>query len=214
MTSFPHYVVLDSQPRLGLTQSEFLNLFNFLIECRIFMKLFANCSAFASLSYQEHVKVFKPIPLISPRLLREGANQLCTPLSKFFNRLIISGQYPQAWKYANVKPVYEKGDKQLPNNYRPISLLSVIGKTMERSVHNYVYNYCTQHKVFTPFQSGFVQGDSATYQLINLYDTFFESVDNGKEVRVVFYIFQKRLTEFGIGAYCTNYILSAFRVTC
>ena len=46
--------------------------------------------------------------IISPRLLREGANQLCTPLSKFFNRLIISGQYPQAWKYANVTPVYKR----------------------------------------------------------------------------------------------------------
>ena len=126
------------------------------------------------------------LDLISTRLLKEGANQLCTPLSKFFNRLIISGQYPQAWKYANVTPVYKKGDKQLPNNYQPISLLSVIGKTMERSVHKYVYNYCTQHKVFTPFQSGFVQGDSTTYQLIKLYDTFCEAVDNGKEVRVVF----------------------------
>ena len=63
-----------------------------------------------------------------------------------FNRLFISGQYPQAWKYANVTLVYKKGDKQLPNNYRPISLLSVIGKTIERSVHKYVYNYCTQHK--------------------------------------------------------------------
>ena len=124
--------------------------------------------------------------LISPRLLKEGAKQLCSPLSNFFNRLFISGQYPQAWKYANVTPVYKKGDKQLPNNYRPISVLSVIGKTMERSVHKYVYNYCAQHQVFTPFQSGFIQGDFTTYQLINLYGSFCEAVDNGKEVRVVF----------------------------
>ena len=55
--------------------------------------------------------------------------------STFFNRLLISGQYPKAWKYADVTPVYKKGDKQIPNNYRPISLLSVVGKTMERSVH-------------------------------------------------------------------------------
>ena len=57
---------------------------------------------------------------------------------------------------------------------------------MERSVHKYVYNYCIENKVFTPFQSGFIQGDSTTYQLINLYDTFCEAVDAGKEVRVVF----------------------------
>ena len=57
---------------------------------------------------------------------------------------------------------------------------------MERSVHKYVYNYLIQDKVFTPFQSGVIQGDSTTYQLINLYDSFCEAVDNGKEVRVVF----------------------------
>ena len=124
--------------------------------------------------------------LISPRLLKEGANQLSFPLSKFFNRLIISGQFPQSWKKANVTPVYKKGEKQLCNNYRPISLLSALGKVMERYVHKYVYNYLIQNKVFTPFQSGFIQGDSTTYQLINLYDSFCEAVDNGKEVRVVF----------------------------
>ena len=82
--------------------------------------------------------------LVSPRLLKEGANQLSTPLSKFFNRLINSGQFPQAWKKAHVTPVYKKGDKQICNNYRPISLLSILGKTMERSVHKYVYNYCIE----------------------------------------------------------------------
>ena len=81
--------------------------------------------------------------------------------------------------------LYKKKDKQLPNNYCPISLLSSIGKTMERSVHKYVYNYFIQNQVFTPFQSGFIQGELTTYQLLDLYDTFCEAVDNGKEVRVV-----------------------------
>ena len=57
---------------------------------------------------------------------------------------------------------------------------------MERSVRKYVYNYCVQHQVFTPFQSGFVQGDSTTYQLIKLYGSFCEAVDNWKEIRAVF----------------------------
>ena len=57
MTSFPHNLVLDSQPRFGLAPSEILNLYNFLINKRIFMKLVAKCSAFVNLSYQELVKV-------------------------------------------------------------------------------------------------------------------------------------------------------------
>ena len=67
MTSFPHYLVLDdSQPRSGLTQSEFLNLYNFLISQRILMKIVAMCLVVVRLSYQVHVKVCNSIPLILP----------------------------------------------------------------------------------------------------------------------------------------------------
>ena len=61
MASSPYNFVLDSQPRFGLTQSEYLNLYSFLIN---FMKNVAKCSAFVSLSYQVHVKVLDPIPLM------------------------------------------------------------------------------------------------------------------------------------------------------
>ena len=81
---------------------------------------------------------------------------------------------------------YKKDARNLPNNYRPISLLSVLGKTMERAVHKQVYNYCVSNNVFTPHQSGFIKGDSTTYQLLHLYKSFCEAVDSGKEVRVIF----------------------------
>ena len=63
MTSSPHNLVLDSQPQFGLTQLEFLNLYNFIINWQIFMKIVAKCTAIVNLSYQVHVKVCNPIPL-------------------------------------------------------------------------------------------------------------------------------------------------------
>ena len=63
MTSFPHNLVLDSQPRFGFTPSEVLNLYNFLIDYRMFMKIVAKYSAFSCLPYQVHVKNCNPIPL-------------------------------------------------------------------------------------------------------------------------------------------------------
>ena len=57
---------------------------------------------------------------------------------------------------------------------------------MERGVHKYLHNFVITNHILTPFQSGFVQGDSTTYQLIHTYHAFCESVDNGKEVRTVF----------------------------
>ena len=65
MTSFPHNLVLDSKPRFGLTPSECLNLYNFLINQRVFMELFAKGPASVSLFEQVHVKVCNPIPLIA-----------------------------------------------------------------------------------------------------------------------------------------------------
>ena len=65
MTSSPHNLVLDSQPRFGLTQSEFSNHYNFLINVQIFMKCVAKCLAFVNLSCQEHVNVCNSISLIT-----------------------------------------------------------------------------------------------------------------------------------------------------
>ena len=101
--------------------------------------------------------------LISPRVLRECVDCLAYPYSIVFNRSLAQGYFPTSWKDANLSPIHKKDEKSLPSNYRPISLLSSVGKTMERCVHKYLYNYITSHQMITPFQSGFVQGDSTNY---------------------------------------------------
>ncbi|MCG7867795.1 MAG: reverse transcriptase family protein, partial [Candidatus Thiodiazotropha taylori] len=124
--------------------------------------------------------------LMSPRLLKEGSSLLATPYSILFNSSLQQGEFPSQWKDANVTCIHKKDDRSLPSNYRPISLLCQAGKIMERCVHKELYNYINTHNLLTPFQSGFVPGDSTTFQLIHTYHTFCEAVDSGKEVRVVF----------------------------
>ena len=124
--------------------------------------------------------------LISPRLLKEGADILARPLCILFNRSLEESYFPTSWKFGNVTPIYKKDDRSLPSNYRPITLLNQIGKVMERCVHKRLYTYVTVNRILTPLQSGFVQGDSTTYQLLHTYHTFCEAVDRGKEVRAVF----------------------------
>ena len=124
--------------------------------------------------------------LMSPRLLKEGSSILATPYSILFNSSLQQGEFPSQWKEANVTCIHKKDDRSLPSNYRPISLLCQAGKVMERCVHKELYNYINTHNLLTPFQSGFVPGDSTTLQLIHTYHTFCEAVDSGKEVRVVF----------------------------
>ena len=123
--------------------------------------------------------------LLSPRLLKEGATALEEPLSMLFNRSLEKCDFPVTWKDANVSPVYKQNDKSLPSNYIPISLLSSIGKAMERYVHKHLYNYVIDNDLITPLQSGFKHGDSTNVQLIHTYHSFCAAVASGKEVRAV-----------------------------
>ena len=82
-------------------------------------------------------------------------------------------------------PVYKKGDKTDVANDRPISLLSCIGKVFERCVFKHLHTYIVANNLITPLQSGFTPSDSATFQLIDLYNTFVKALDDGKEVRMI-----------------------------
>ena len=135
-----------------------------------------------------HLNIYKACcpDLLSPRLLKEGATALEEPLSMLFNRSLEKYYFPVTWKDANVSPNYKKDDKSLPSNYRPIFLLSSIGKAMERCVHKHLCNYVIDNDLITPLQSGFKHGDSTNFQLIHTYHSFCEAVDSGKKVRAVF----------------------------
>ena len=80
----------------------------------------------------------------------------------------------------------KKNDPSDPANYRPISLLSSIGKVLEKLVHKYVFNFFRNNNVITTLQSGFVPGDSTVNQLVDIYNTFCKALDEGKEVRAIY----------------------------
>ena len=121
----------------------------------------------------QHLDVTKACgpDLISPRLLKEGCHILAHPYSIIFNRSLEQGYFPSSWKDANVIPIYKKEDKSLPSNYRPIWLLSIAGKTMERCVHKHLYNCMVTNQLLTP---------------LHTYHKICEAVDKGKEIRAVF----------------------------
>ena len=104
--------------------------------------------------------------LISPKLIKEGKNELAYPYSKLFNLSIESHRFPESFKKSNVTPIHKKDSRMNLNNYRPISLNSIQGKLMEKIVNKKINDYMTEHNIITPFQSGFRQGDSTTNQLL------------------------------------------------
>ena len=85
-----------------------------------------------------------------------------------------------------MSPIAKGGDRASPSNYRPISLLCTPEKCFERVVFKHLYNHFHENQILTSLQSGFIPGDSTVNQLTFLYNTFSQSLDSGKEVRVVF----------------------------
>ena len=124
--------------------------------------------------------------LISPRLLKASAGILKYPLCKLFNLSLEKATYPSQWKRANVTPVFKSNNSSDVKNYRPISLLSVISKVMERCVYKHIHNHLLEYNIITEHQSGFTKGDSAVNQLVSITNEFGRALDNGKEIRVIF----------------------------
>ncbi|MCG7877682.1 MAG: reverse transcriptase domain-containing protein [Candidatus Thiodiazotropha endolucinida] len=123
---------------------------------------------------------------VNNRILKELAEPLSNPLCDLFNYSLAKCVFPDKWKEANVSPLFKKDDPSLISNYRPISLLSTIGKVMEKIVHKHLFNYFKEHSLITCLQSGFSPGDSTVNQLVDIYNTFCKALDDGKEVRAIF----------------------------
>jgi len=72
--------------------------------------------------------------LLSAKSLKSTGAAIGGTISKIFNLSFETGKIPQVWKEANVTPVFKKGERYTVSNYRPISLLSIVGKLQEKVV--------------------------------------------------------------------------------
>lgn len=119
------------------------------------------------------------------------SEEVSVPLCKLYNFCIDRKMFPRTWKEAYVTAVFKKGDPAQINNYRPISLLNVLGKVFEKILFQQIFNHLQATNFLTPFQSGFVPQDSTVNQLTYLYNTFCQALDSGKEVRAIFFDISK-----------------------
>ena len=109
---------------------------------------------------------------ISPKLLKVACNVIAPSLTRLINLSLTQCKVPSLWKKANVIPIHKKGDKEILNNCRPISILPTLSKVLERIVFKSVYNYLHAHDLLSKNQSGFRPGDSTVNQLAFMYHQF------------------------------------------
>ena len=109
---------------------------------------------------------------------------LVKPLITLFQ----NSYYLDIGKKSNIIPVHKKNDKQLIQNYRPISLLPIFGKIFEKVTFNKIYNFLLNERLFNPNQSGFRPSDSCINQLLTIAHEIFKAFDciTSLEIRLVF----------------------------
>ena len=108
------------------------------------------------------------------------ANCVLAPIiSNIFNLAIISGEFPDELKIAEVKAIYKKGDPLDCSNYRPISLLSQFAKIFEKLIHVRLYNYLKKYNLLSPHQFGFQQNSSTSHAICDIYENLLNNADNG-----------------------------------
>jgi hypothetical protein len=123
---------------------------------------------------------------ISNKMLKECGPAIASPLADLFNKSFEMATVPQAWKEANLCPIFKKGDKALVSNYRPISLLPCVAKIQERIVFTKLYRYLITNNLLTSKNSGFRELDSAMNQLLFITDKIYRALEEGKEICLVF----------------------------
>ena len=119
---------------------------------------------------------------ISNKLLKLIQENVVTPLTYLINRSIKENYFPKIFKHAIVKPLFKSGDNQLIENYRPISLLRVISKLIERVVNDRLVNYLEKYKLLSDHQYGFRKNRSTVDATLDYFGTILDKLNNKETV--------------------------------
>ena len=128
---------------------------------------------------------------IHPRLLKELVRELAPPLRMLFQKTLDEGILPDAWKEAEVKPIFKKGKKSSPGHYRPVSLTSVICKIFETFIRDALNDHLITNCLLSKEQFGFCKARSCVSQLLVTINEWFTSLDDKIPVDAAYLDFRK-----------------------
>ena len=128
---------------------------------------------------------------ISSQMLKGTIDSVSPQLVALFNQSLSSGCIPSDWKISNVTPIFKAGDPKLVSNYRPISLLSLPSKLLERFIHNSLLDYILSNSLLSSNQFGFRPGSSTQEALLTATTDWHSFLDSHSDVAAVFFDLSK-----------------------
>ena len=124
-------------------------------------------------------------------IISDAAYLISKPLQHIYNASLQCGRVPDSFKIAKVIPIYKKGDTSCMSNYRPISLLPVFDKILEKLVCNRLLKFWTKYNVLYDYQFGFRKNHSTTLALIEITDNIYNWLENNNYVIGLYLDIQK-----------------------
>jgi len=128
---------------------------------------------------------------IYPRLLKETAHNVAPMLTMLYQASLKQHKVPLDWKKALVAPVFKKGNRASPSNYRPISLTCIPCKIFEHVIYSHIFKHLSNHNILSSDQHGFRKCHSCDSQLLTTIDEFSRHLDTGAQIDVILLDFSK-----------------------
>ena len=133
---------------------------------------------------------------IPTTLVKDAAEFISQPLMMIFYASLKLGVFPDIWKLAKVSPIFKTGARNNKNNYRPISVLSIFSKLIEKIVHDQLLAFMQLYKILIPNQFAFKKLHSTITSLINVSDYWYENM-NDKKVNIALFLDLKKAFDTG-----------------
>src|SRR5688572_12364070 len=113
----------------------------------------------------------------NPKHLYELRHEIVKPLTTLFKLSLQLGIVLQDWREANVAPLHKKGNRERPENYRTISLTSIVGKMLESTIKDSIVIHLNQYNLTERSQHGFTRGKSCLTKLLDFFEVITKDLD-------------------------------------
>jgi len=153
---------------------------------------------FKLLKNLSHKKVTGPDEL-PPGMLKDVACQIAQPLCLIINRSLLTSIIPDNFKYDIVTPIYKSGVKHDMNNYRPITVLPIYSKILEKCIHNQLMAFLEEKDLLSPTQFGFRRKRNMELAAALFIDKLRKNMEKGKMTGAIFINFNKAFDTLGHG---------------
>ena len=124
---------------------------------------------------------------ISSKMLKCTSSSIADSLHKLFNLSLSTGTFPSDWKLGRITAIPKGTNSELPSGYRPISVLPIVSKLIERHAKTIIMEFLKENSPISTRQWGFMTNRSTISALIKVIDDWSKALDQGYEVCVIFF---------------------------